>query len=71
MTREKAVKTAWTKDIENLVFDIYADFESRACSNCKHYQEVDDLKYCYELDEYDMKYCDRFEREDNGIKEDH
>ncbi len=50
---------------------IFSDIESKVCSNCKHYQEIDDLKYCYELDEYDMKYCDRFEKEDDGIKEDH
>ena len=42
---------------------IFDDIEERVCENCKHYQVANELKYCYELDEYDMEYCSRFEKD--------
>ena len=77
MTREEGKENAlctWQDTgitLMEMLDIVYDDVDSRVCSNCKHYQEIDDLKYCYELDEYDMKYCDRFKKEDDGIKEDH
>ena len=41
----------------------YIDAKRRVCERCRHNQDTDGLRYCYELDVYDMKYCDRFEVE--------
>jgi hypothetical protein len=54
MNREEALKkaellppadywvsgTTYIDNVEDLVEDIYDDFESRTCGNCKHYQIV-------------------------------
>ena len=41
MTREEAKNTGWMqgsrKGLDNIIDAIYDDFESRTCSNCKHY----------------------------------
>lgn len=46
MNREKAIKIAWTHDIESFVDKIYDDFESRTCENCEYIDYRGLWPYC-------------------------
>ena len=37
MTKEKAIKTAWSKEIEDFVDKIYYEFEGQICKRCDSY----------------------------------
>ena len=45
-------------DNKELIHQIYDDFESRTCMNCKHADKSG--KKCRLLDSWNMKYCSEF-----------
>jgi hypothetical protein len=58
------IEVVGSANIPRLIDEIYDDLSGKTCENCKYFQRANNLEYCYLLDVYDMKYCDKWESED-------
>lgn len=43
-----------------VIDEIYDSIGS--CSECKHNSSKENMRYCYEISQFDMGYCSKFER---------